>query len=268
MAHTYDQTKLSEILVSRWTWLGTVSQPGSTSPLTVSGLSSKSGVSEYLFSGFGILSSYKCSPPHYSVDPSASFSSPRALSSAVSAPQNNLGEMLPSLPLPIGLLAIPALASLARAADPISITFSSQNAAQCDEFNVSWTGGTPSYTVTITSDIKPELTIPDEVFANLTTTSIVWTADRCPGEVIEIIVNDSGRLASSVAFALNASTNTSCLSNTERTSPQCELANATLSTPGAASSPSSAFALQEHGSALILPTLAALVAAGVALCAA
>ncbi|RPD55377.1 hypothetical protein L226DRAFT_615623 [Lentinus tigrinus ALCF2SS1-7] len=173
------------------------------------------------------------------------------------------------LPVTIAVF-LSVFASLARAADPFVLSLSNNAPAQCDTFDISWSGGTPNYTIAISSQLTPFLTRGNLSFNNLTNPPITWTADRCGGVPIYISGWDSGGQETNITFTLGLSANMSCLSDEDRSSNAClaEDTSLHLPTPSATAPSRPNSALQEVRSLSILPLVAALVGAGVALCSA
>ena len=159
-----------------------------------------------------------------------------------------------------------ALATLVHAADPLELSLSNQSPAQCDTLDISWSGGTPDYTIVITSQLTPTLTTPAEVFANLTNSSIPWTADKCGGALVYVIATDGTGEQTNITFTLGLSANMSCLPDQERSSAQCLAESASLHLPSATASSSPNAAPRELGSLTMVPLMLALVLAGAAFC--
>ena len=147
-------------------------------------------------------------------------------------------NVLRPVPLPrmFRLLAYPALVgllvSLARAADTYVLKMSESAPSQCDTINLSWTGGTPNYTVLITTRLNSfggSVSILDAF--DLVNSSLTWTANRCGGVPITITGSDSGGFKTTFTFTLKTSTNTSCLSETEQRSCHFYTTRSTSSHP-------------------------------------
>ncbi|KAI0697083.1 hypothetical protein C8T65DRAFT_28281 [Cerioporus squamosus] len=165
------------------------------------------------------------------------------------------------------LLASPVLictlALLVQAADPLKLYLSEKVPAQCDTIELSWTGGTPNYTIQISSSTSPVLTAPVLTAFGLTNTSIAWTANRCGGDHITIAASDSGGFKVTVSFTLKPSTNTSCLTYTQQNSPQCLLESVSLHAPSATSTPTVPVASQDDSSSTHVPIIIAMVVVGI-----
>ncbi len=163
---------------------------------------------------------------------------------------------------PIRLFALVfTLGHLVRAADPLVLSLSKKVPAQCDTVTLSWTGGTPNYTIVITSQAAPVFNPPVFTALGLSNNSITWTANLCGGAPVAIVASDSGGYKYTISFTLKLSTNTSCLTDAQQNSSQCLLESVSFHAPSATSTPSGAS--QEHRPSSHMPVIIALVVVGI-----
>ncbi|KAH9934513.1 uncharacterized protein BXZ73DRAFT_100702 [Epithele typhae] len=166
-----------------------------------------------------------------------------------------------------GALSV-SLLLLAARADPIALSIPAI-VVTCKLGNISWTGGTPPYSLEFVSPNFTDITTNFDLAFGVTNTSFAWLADFPAGAVVDVIVTDAAKDTSTVVSSggrilVVAGADTSCLNATNRHAvlPQATTSTASTQTAGASQTQRSGGSLASaNGDGQLLSALAISAAA-------
>jgi len=90
-----------------------------------------------------------------------------------------------------------------------SFVHTDTHAVTCQDYQISWGGGTPPYTLILQDIAAPDSPLESDI---VNATSLVWPPDVPAGTIVQLKLTDSsGTLAQSKTFSIENGTDTSCV---------------------------------------------------------